>query len=133
MARSGPGKWLPIAIPVALIAIGLPIVLVIASQTTEGGNESSPGPTTGATITPVAGTIEVKNFMFAPDDIQVQSGSTLTFQNVTTTEHSIQIDGGDAYALEGGESYEWRASTPGEHQLLCTQHPQEMKGTITVS
>ncbi|MGN6372266.1 MAG: cupredoxin domain-containing protein [Solirubrobacteraceae bacterium] len=84
---------------------------------------------------------------WSPSTAMVSSGGKLEFVNsYTTTYHGLKFTGGTAgespscpgiAAVEGPSgAFNWKIectfSKPGTYTFICTVHPTEMKGTITV-
>jgi plastocyanin len=84
--------------------------------------------------TPVAGTIYIKNKIFAPSQINVQKGSAVTWVNNDDIAHTVTIDHGDGPTsgnIAAGASYSYTFNTAGSFQYHCEIHPS-MRGTIVV-
>lgn len=136
MSREGPGRYLPIIIPAVLIAVGLPVVLAIALNNRDDDNQTeNPAvnePTVMASPSGASRAINVVNREFEPADLSIATGETVTFRNTSQSEHRIEIDGDPDMPIRAGETTTWKAEEPGVFDYLCTIHPNEMKGTITV-
>ena len=132
MARSGPARWLPFIIPGALIVILLPVAVIIGLNTGEDNKTSDKAENTPAVATQVSGAITVKDFEFTPNEITTKTGATLTFQNTSQTTHKVKIGDGDAQELGPGKTITWTAKEAGTFDLVCTIHPNQMTGTVTV-
>ena len=96
-----------------------------------GGRGSDP-----ADETPVVGVTDVRieDFAFAPANIEVDVGATVTWTNEDGVGHTVTSDGSDELdspLLEEGEVYENTFTTPGAYQYFCRPHPY-MKGLVTV-
>lgn len=80
-------------------------------------------------------TVQVSNMKFAPADLTVKTGDTVTWHFSDKAPHSVQGIGDKAMGLnspiidKGDWSYTF--TVPGTYRYLCTLHP-EMRGTITV-
>jgi len=132
-----------IAIPIAVIAVLLPVAIVIATQNNEGRNESAkpvgsplvPAGGPAGSPTPAANTyVRMQNISFIPDNLIVTDKSTIAFVNEDVTMHQVVIDGTDfdSGRIGAGNSSVWTATSPGEHSFRCVIHPNQMHGTITV-
>lgn len=133
--KSGFARWLPFIIPGVVIVLLLPVALYIGFSNDEGRNESTDPVTTPEAeeqTTPVAGAIEVTNFAFVPNELNVASGATLTFDNTSASEHRLKIGDAEPEVLQSGDKWEWQAEEAGTFDLVCTLHPNEMTGEITV-
>jgi plastocyanin len=80
-----------------------------------------------------ANTVEIKDFMFAPKDLTVKAGSTVSWSNKDDEPHSIVSDTGlfRSGALDTNESFKFKFDKPGVYHFTCSIHPR-MVGTITV-
>lgn len=133
------GKWLPVIIPIVLIATALPIVIAIAVTNRDDDNETENPATPDATVaaSPTAGSdrlVIISGLSFEPEEIAVVEGETIAFRNTSSSEHRLEIDGkaDEGLELQTGQSANWTASERGRFELVCTIHPNEMRGTITV-
>ncbi len=72
-------------------------------------------------------------FMFAPAELAVPAGSTVTWTNRDDEPHTVVSDGGlfRSGALDTGESFSFRFDKPGTYRYACSIHPR-MVGTIVV-
>jgi len=73
------------------------------------------------------------DFMFAPAELTVPAGSTVTWTNKDDEPHTVVGDGGlfRSGALDTGESFSFRFAQPGTYRYACSIHPR-MTGTIVV-
>jgi plastocyanin len=88
----------------------------------------------------------MSNFQFVPAAIVVAQGSTvrwinndtLGFPHNATAQQSLTMAGlgeGSAFGtptISSGETTELVMQTPGAYRYICTVHPQQMQGSITV-
>lgn len=96
-------------------------------------NDSAPAATDAA---PAASgsLVEIKNFSFNPNPIEISAGSSITWTNDDNVPHTAT--GIDRAALQSGaipfgESFTREFDTPGSFDYFCEFHPN-MKGTIVV-
>lgn len=78
-----------------------------------------------------------KSYKFAPADIVVDVGATVTWTNSDNFTHSVQFkDGGlptDPMVVEpGGTPVTFTFTQAGTFQYQCSFHPTNMQGTVTV-
>lgn len=96
-----------------------------------GGYQQTPA-TQG---TPVTGMtrMSIQNFAFQSANIQVRTGTTVTWTNQDTAPHSVTFKNGmkDSGLLSQGQSFSYTFNTPGTYQYYCTVHPS-MVATVTV-
>jgi plastocyanin len=76
--------------------------------------------------------VAAADFKFAPKEIVVKVGQTVTWTNQGHTQHTVKGPGFFSRALDPGQSYSHRFSRPGRFEYLCTLHPTLMRGTIVV-
>jgi plastocyanin len=109
----------------AVIALALAIAGCGSSAITAG----APVRTTSVDLPP--------SYKFAPADIVVATGSTVTWTNHDNFTHSVQfLDGGlptEPMDMQpGGSTVKFTFDRAGTYHYQCSFHPQNMKGTITV-
>ena len=75
--------------------------------------------------------VEIHQFKFAPAEIEVAAGTTVTFTNLDLVPHTATGDGFDTGTLKKGESKEITFSEAGDFPYLCTFH-RHMKGRVRV-
>ena len=91
----------------------------------------------GAAAPPVA-TDQVdlpRSYKFAPADITVALGTTVTWTNSDQFTHSVRLvdDGGDVLVIKPGESVSFTFEQPGLRHYDCSFHPHDMSGTVLVA
>lgn len=80
-------------------------------------------------------TVEIADFAFAPRDVSVPAGSTLTWVNRGRAPHTVTSPASgplDSGMVEPSASYRQQLTEPGVYEYLCTLHP-EMIGRIAVT
>lgn len=104
------------------------------ASTDESVGESGPG-ATGPEADEVI-EIDIDDFAFAPSDITIPAGTTVTWTNQDDVAHDVTPDEADAFVksplLEQGQSYSYTFETPGTYSYHCTPHPN-MTASITVT
>jgi len=105
----------------------------------------NPGPQPAATnrVEALAPAREGAPLQFLPNNLTVQAGSTILFANVGGKPHTLTADDGSfdtgivAPGAEGGRFAGNNATIslpkPGTFTFHCEIHPQQMKGTFTVT
>jgi plastocyanin len=88
-------------------------------------------PTTAAT--PDGAQVVIKDFMFAPMDVKVKAGTSVTWTNKDDEPHTVVSDSGmfRSSALDTNENFSFKFDKPGTYHFVCSIHPK-MVGTITV-
>jgi len=77
--------------------------------------------------------VTIKDFKFAPDSLTVSAGTTVTWTNQDSTQHTVTADDGsfDSGPLAQGGTFTHTFETAGTFSYHCNIHPN-MKATITV-
>ena len=77
--------------------------------------------------------IEVKDFMFAPTTLTVNTGEQVTWLNKDDEPHTVVSDTGlfRSSAMDTNESFSFKFDKPGTYHFTCSIHPR-MVGTIVV-
>jgi plastocyanin len=97
---------------------------------TESANAASPGTAAAADATMV----EIKDFTFVPDSVEIPVGSTVTWTNSDAAPHTATALDREALqsgTLNQGDSYSQTFDQPGTFDYFCEFHAN-MKGTIVV-
>ena len=124
MKRPGRGR------PVALAAIAGTLFLIgVACGEWGGGSDPSKE-------TPAFGVTEVRldDFAFAPANIVIDVGTTVTWTNYDGVDHTVTSDEGGIFDSERfGKDGTFRHTfdTPGEYSYHCEPH-SNMHGLVTV-
>ena len=120
--------------------LGLTVVIVVAAALAACSPSESAGTATGGTGGAAVATSVVdlpKSYRFAPEAISVAAGTTVTWNNNDNFTHSVQfLDGGlptEPLLMQPGASSTFRFESPGTYSYLCHLHPQDMRGTVTVT
>ncbi len=95
-----------------------------------GGSNPADGPA-------VEGVTQVRqqDFAFAPANIIVDTGTTVTWTNGDGVGHTVTSDGGSEFRsqlLGQNETFSHTFDEPGQYRYYCEPHPF-MKGLVTVS
>ncbi len=109
----------------AVAALGL----ILAACSGSGGAGGSPVATTTVDLP--------QSYKFAPSAITVANGATVTWTNHDNFTHSVQfLDGGlpgDPRVMKPGETVTFTFDKAGTFSYQCSFHPQNMKGSVTVT
>ncbi len=129
-------------LPATALAVAA-VALAACGSGSSYGNAASPA-ATRATSTSAAGSAVVVRavegagdpntaWKFVPAVVTVPLGSTVTFTNSASVQHTATADGGsfDTGAIDPGASKQVRFSTAGAFAFHCSFHPW-MKGTAIV-
>ena len=100
-----------------------------------------PGMTTSSGVpdqaTPVTtDTVAIKEFAFAPGNVTIKVGATITWTNSDQDPHTVTSSGTGgplkSPTLNTGDSYKYTFDKPGRYDYLCTIHPF-MTATVVVT
>ncbi len=115
----------------ALVILGSAALLGTACSS---GGESTSSKTPAANAQSI--TITAKDFSFDNTNPTAKAGNPihLTFKNTGDAEHSFTIDSIVDTEAEKGETKTADFTAPNQTvQFHCKYHPQQMKGTLTIS
>ena len=74
-----------------------------------------------------------RSYKFAPEDIVVPAGTTVTWTNNDNFTHSVRLlDGGEVQMMKPGESVTNAFPGPGLFRYDCSLHPNDMRGSVLV-
>ena len=79
--------------------------------------------------------IDIKGFEFAPGDVTVKVGTTVTWTNRDSVKHNVAVDSGDGPdgpLLAKDETYSYTFDTPGAYPYHCDPH-RSMTATVYVT
>jgi plastocyanin len=80
-----------------------------------------------------ASAVAIKDFAFAPADLTVKTGTTVTWTNQDGATHTVTFDSGPTSDnLGNGATYQQTFGTAGTFPYHCRIH-SSMKGTVTVT
>ncbi len=124
------------------------LALVLAACTT------APAPTTSVPVAaqPTAATTEVataaqpaaggaavsvtiQNYAFDPGNLTVKTGTTVTWTNMDSVNHTVTSDTGlfDSGELGKGGTFSYTFDKAGVYTYYCIPHHARMQGTVTVT
>jgi plastocyanin len=96
---------------------------------------ASPSADTGAGAEPVEGSsVTIADFAFAPPELTVAAGTTVTWTNEDWAPHTATAEDGsfDSGRLDQGDSFEQTFDEPGTFAYHCSFHPG-MVGSVVVT
>jgi plastocyanin len=93
---------------------------------TEGSPSASPGAEEGCHV-------DIRDFAFSPAAIEIEVGTTVTWENYDTATHTVTADDGsfDSGDLAQGDTFSHTFDKAGTFTYHCNFHPN-MIATITV-
>jgi amicyanin len=98
-----------------------------SSQSTGNSNSTSDASTTN--------TVTIADYEYAPKNITVKKGTTVTWTNQDSVAHTVTAKAGsgpDSSLLAKGQSYSYTFNNVGSFDYYCKPHPY-MTGTVTVT
>jgi plastocyanin len=95
--------------------------------TSTGSNSSQAAP---------GGSVDIKNMMFTPSQITVQTGEKVTWTNNDSTTHTVvddlnNVGGPNSGPIAPGQTFSFTFTKAASYQYHCSIHPS-MRGTIVV-
>lgn len=100
------------------------------------GNDRGAPPTPTARPASAGATIEMGDHFFAPKELTVAVGTTVTWRQVGQATHDIKARDGSFVAgnLLPGDTFSYTFTRPGRYDYVCGQHEGDgMVGVITVN
>jgi plastocyanin len=118
----------PILGLVAAVAVALSLMACSPSGSGAGGSDAAVETST-VDLPP--------SYRFVPAAISVKAGTTVTWTNHDNFTHSVQfLDGGlpnEPLQMQPGGATTFTFAAPGTYHYQCHLHPQNMRGTVTVT
>ena len=111
--------------PTRIIAASASVLLVAA------GGLLLTGGVSGAETVPV----DTKGYAYAPGDVTVAAGDTVTWTNSDSAPHTVTSTGSgplDSPNMQKGDTWSFTFTQAGSYPYYCKVHP-DMKGTVTVT
>ena len=106
------------------------LVEALSGAATESVDASQRGTAAAAEAT----IVEIKDFTFVPDSLEIPVGTTVTWTNSDAAPHTATAQDREALqsgTLNQGDSYSQTFDQPGTFDYFCEFHAN-MKGTIVV-
>ncbi|MCK5576723.1 MAG: cupredoxin family copper-binding protein [Dehalococcoidales bacterium] len=112
-----------------LILIGLVLLSVSYGLSCQASGQTTPT----TTSTPTTPQIDIRDFSFQPMSITVPVGTTVTWTNRDSVEHTTTSDTSvwTSELLGLNESYSYTFNQPGVFPYFCVPHPF-MRGAVIV-
>lgn len=111
-----------------LVRVAVPVLLSVALLV---------GCSSGSTPAPKSGSasVTIQNFAYHPQVLTVTAGTTVTWTNQDTVQHTVTADAGSggfsSALLSQGQTFRHTFTRPGTYQYYCEVHTS-MRGTIIV-
>ncbi len=110
-------------------------VLHVTGQAREGPSQGSEAPAEAS--------VDIKDFVFDPDEVSVAPGGNVTWTNTGDANHTAtvlevpgldNVDDFDTGQIAPGTTGEFKAPTaPGNYAYQCNVHPARMRGVLVVA
>jgi plastocyanin len=125
-------------VAIARTFVGIGVVIVVAAGLAAcSPPAANSGDTTDDAAVATALVDLPPSYRFAPEAISVVAGTTVTWNNHDNFTHSVQfLDSGlptEPQLMQPGASTTFAFATPGTYHYQCHLHPQNMRGTVTVT
>ena len=124
-------------LPVSLVSTLFGIQAFKSHQLARAALEDRPrvsAPISAPTSLPVAN-VKIESFIFAPKDLNIRPGTTVTWQNADDVPHTATSKDDpqtfDSGALDTDDKFSFTFTKPGTFIYYCKVHPH-MTGTVTV-
>jgi plastocyanin len=98
---------------------------VLAGCSGEAAATSSPVATTSVDLP--------KSYRFEPSMISVDTGATVTWTNHDDFTHNVTFEGEPGLVMKPGDSVTRTFSSPGTFTYVCSLHPRDMQGSVSVA
>lgn len=132
----------------SLLLVGVTAVALAACGSSSNSNSNSStnastAQTTAAAKAPAsapatAGTVDVsyKDIAIHPTKITVKVGEVVHWTNNDAVPHNVVSESGPGHfssaILQQGQTFDFKATTPGVIKYMCSLHPTQMQGQIDV-
>jgi plastocyanin len=130
-----------LALILACLALGLVATGCGGDDDDDGGGGGGGASTTEEPAAGGGGTqVSMKNIQFAPKDLSVKAGETITFTNDEAVAHDVHktsgpgpdFASGPTGGMQEGDTFKLTLDKPGKYEYVCDVHAPGMAGTITV-
>lgn len=118
---------------VVLAIVVLGALLLVGCGGSSGTTTTSGGGST-TTAAPGGSQVTIQNFAFSPAELTVPVGTTVTWTNSDSTNHTVTSDTAvfESATLARGDTFEFTFTQAGEFPYHCSLHPS-MTATIIVT
>lgn len=109
------------------------LLLAVIGCTGEETSEPTPTPTPSPTATLSGFTVDISDFAFAPQTLQVPVGTEVTWVNIDPVAHTVSSRDGlfDSGSMSKNDTFSYTFSQSGTYDYYCKFHPY-MTGEIVV-
>lgn len=119
---------------VGLLVVGGAAFFIIQNNSMDSSEPTTPSTTSPVDNSPSGGTeVTIDNMTFAPTNITVKVGDTVTWTNNDQMVHTVTSDDGvfDSGQMNTGETFSHTFTEAGTFPYNCTLHPN-MRAQVTV-
>lgn len=130
---------------VVIIIIAVVVAVAIVHQSSDKDGHDHASHSHGATQTDNSSNdqavatdkVSIEQYAFSPSAITVKAGTTVTWTNHDSVNHTVTADDGSAIQFDSGDidkgqTYQFTFDQPGTYHYHCTPHPF-MHGTVVVT
>ena len=122
---------------IAILSTVIVVVIVAVVAIVAGNSHKSTPMDMGMQSATSTNQVSIKNYMFTPMAITVKVGTTVTWTNTDSVNHTITADNNSTDApnsmdIGKGKSYDFTFKKAGTYTYHCFPHPY-MHGTVTVT
>lgn len=125
-----------VASSVLIIAIVVVALFVNKANKPSTNNTTTTGNSANAGTSAKTNSVAIENFAFSPASITVKVGTTVTWTNNDSANHTVTSDGSedtfDSGSLATGKTFSHTFSKTGTFKYRCTFHP-DMTGSVLVT
>jgi len=123
------------------VAAGLVLVVaavvIFANSGKSSSNTSTKNNSASSSSAVATNTVAIKNYMFGPMTIKIKIGTTVTWTNMDSVNHTVSADTPSADAptsmdIAQGKSYSYTFKKVGTYTYHCFPHPY-MHGSVVVT
>ena len=118
--------------------VGLAVWGVSLRRTAAGAPPSGAGASQGSPTTATTGAaakVTIDDFVFAPNELVVTRGATVTWVNTDDVAHTVTSKAApplfDSRTLHTGDTFSFKFKRPGTYDYFCKPHPY-MTGKVIV-
>lgn len=112
----------------ALVGVAMSVVVAAAALAGCAGPAATPAAPVATTSVDLP-----KSYRFDPVAIEVRAGDTVTWTNHDDFTHNVTFPGEPGLDMRPGETVTRAFPTAGTFTYLCSFHPRDMNGSVTVT
>jgi plastocyanin len=105
---------------IALLVLG--IFIMGCTQQPAGGNVTSPNVSNQTSSSAVKLVVHIKDFAFSPENITIDRGDTVVWDNQDSAPHIVKFPDFQSGALSNGQAFEHTFNEAGEFPYVCGIH-----------